>query len=145
MCLYLGTIPSKLSYFSKEPKTHSKTVATTPRPTVTYYTASSASDADVEIEPQFGQKPHAVHQFRFVDSVIHSENRPSSTPKPDDKLNDQYQYNEIYSSSPRFETTRAPYRERPTTPPIGNRAFLFKFYLFAVDKVKECSRIWHTT
>lgn len=120
---HTGTIPSKLSYYSKEPKAHSKTVATTPRTTVTYYTATSASDDAADNEPQFGQKPHAVHQFRFVDSVVQSnqhEHRPSTTPKPDaDKYNDQYQYNDIYSSSPRLETTRAPYRERQTTPPMG--------------------------
>lgn len=121
----IGTIPSKLTYFAKEPKTHGKTVATTPRTTVTYYTASSASDDAIENEQQFGQKPHPIHQFRFVDSVVQNnqnENRPVSTAKPDDKFNDQYQYNEIYSSPPRFETTRAPYRERQTTPPsIGKK------------------------
>lgn len=110
-------------------------MATTPRTTVTYYTASSASDDTAENEPQFGQKPHAVHQFRFVDSVVQpnqNENRPSTTTKPDvDKFNDQYQYNDIYSSSPRFETTRAPYRERQTTPPIGKLSqidFLYKMW-----------------
>lgn len=105
-----STIPSKLSFFAKEPKTH-QNVVTTPRTTVTYYTAAAASDeAD-----NSRLKGHSVHQFRYVDSVLHNKdesNRISTTPKPEEKYvhHDALQFNEIYNTSPRYETTRTPYR-----------------------------------
>lgn len=117
-----STIPSKLSYFSKEPKQHASNVATTPRTTVTYYTAASASDASAEQDvPRL--KGHSVHQFRFVDSVLQNnkdDNRIPTTSRPEQKYNphESFQYNEIYNTSPQFETTRTPYRERPTVSPL---------------------------
>lgn len=118
-----STIPSKLSYFTKEQKQHNQNVATTPRTTVTYYTASSAGEASAEQDvPRV--KGHSVHQFRFVDSVLQTtkddnrDNRVPTTPKPEEKFREHEQYNEVYNTSPRYETTRAPYRERQTIPPF---------------------------
>lgn len=114
-----STIPSKLNYFTKEPKQHNQNVATTPRTTVTYYTASSASDASSEQDvPRL--KGHSVHKFRFVDSVVKDDNQIQTTPKTEEKFikHEPLQYNEVYSTSPRYETTRAPYRERQTIPPF---------------------------
>lgn len=114
-----STIPSKLNYYNKEAKQHSQNVATTPRTTITYYTASSAADTSSEQDvPRL--KPHSVHKFRFVDSVVKDENQIQTTPKPEEKFiqHEPLQYNEVYSTSPRYETTRAPYRERQTVPPF---------------------------
>lgn len=121
-----STIPSKLTYFTKDTKQqqqqqqHTQNVATTPRTTVTYYTASSASDTSAEQEiPRL--KGHSVHKFRFVDSVINKdENQIQTTPKTEEKFtqHEPLHYNEIYSTSPRYESTRAPYRERQTIPPF---------------------------
>jgi len=109
-----STIPSKLTYFSKDTKQTSQNIGTTPRTTVTYYTASSSSDSDDN--PQ--TKGHSVHRFRFVDSVHRDENRIHSTSKPEREKNtqstDSLQYNEIYNTSPRYEPTRAPYGDRQT-------------------------------
>lgn len=113
-----STIPSKSNYFSKEPKQHSQNVATTPRTTIHYYTASSAADTSSEDVPRL--KGHSVHKFRFVDSVVKDENQIQTTPKTEQKFiqHEPLQYNEVYSTSPRYETTRAPYRERQTIPPF---------------------------
>lgn len=117
-----STIPSKLSFFSKEPKQHTQNVATTPRTTVTYYTASSAADASSE-QDNARLKGHAVHQFRFVNSVLTNgkdDNQIQTTQKPDEKYaqHEPLQYNDVYNTSPRYETTRSPYRERQTVPPL---------------------------
>ncbi|XP_055315197.1 mucin-17 [Sitodiplosis mosellana] len=114
-----STIPTRSNYFTKEPKQHTQNVATTPRTTVTYYTASSSADTSSEQDvPRL--KGHSVHKFRFVDSVVKDENQIPTTPKPEEKFiqHEPLQYNEVYSTSPRYETTRAPYRERQTIPPF---------------------------
>lgn len=119
-----STIPSKLSYFNKEPKQHTANVATTPRTTVTFYTASSAADASAEQDIPRVKGHSPVHQFRFVDTVLQNnrdnDNRIQTTLKPELKYNqhESLQYNEIYNTSPQFETTRTPYRERPTVSPL---------------------------
>lgn len=126
-----STIPTKLTYFAKEPK-QNQNVVTTPRTTVTYYTASaSLDDADNtntnvnnnnnNNQRSKGPADHNVHQFRFVDSVQREEDRIQITPKPErerqSQQTDSLHFNEIYNTSPRFEPTRASYRERQTIPP----------------------------
>lgn len=131
-----STIPSKLAYFAKEPKQNlnqNLNLVTTPRTTVTYYTASaSLDDADNtntnvnnnhnnNNQRAKGPTGHNVHQFRFVDSVQREENRVHSTPKPErerpSQQTDSLHFNEIYNTSPRFEPTRASYRDRQTISP----------------------------
>lgn len=121
-----STIPSKLSYFTKEPKNH-QNVVTTPRTTVTYYTAAAASD---ESENQ-RFKGHSAHKFRFVESVLNGnkadDSQIQSTPRTEEKYpqHDQFQYNEVYSTSPRYETTRTPYRESQTVSPIEENTAMY--------------------
>lgn len=119
-----STIPSKLSFFTKEAK---QNVATTPRTTVTYYTASSAADSSAEQE-NLRNRPQSVHQFRFVNSVLQNnkdENPIQTTIKPEAEKYIHHEpllYNEVYSTpryeTTRYETTRTPYRERQTIPPF---------------------------
>lgn len=120
-----STIPSKLTFFNKEPKQHAQNVATTPRTTVTYYTASSSADTSAEQDIPQRLKGHSVHQFRFVNSVLNNDDNKDetqipTTPKTEEKFvhHEPLQYNEVYNTSPRFETTRAPYRERQTISPF---------------------------
>lgn len=91
------------------------------------YTASSASDGSetpVEQDIPRIRGPNQVHQFRFVDSVLQNgkdnDNRIQTTSRPETKYNqhESLQYNEVYNTSPQFETTRTPYRERQTVSPL---------------------------